>query len=108
VKYEIQKGNHIIGTYHGWKHVPTPKNLGKGYYSFPAWGKAAWNLQDFKYDSSWEWIMAAVKKFLDQYDKKYDNRMCDILRYSLYHANIEGVFQNLCFLIERIQIQKEV
>jgi hypothetical protein len=61
----IEEGNRIIALFHGWKHSPTPKNKGKGYWSFPEWGKAHWGNDFFEYHYSWDWLMPAWKKCTD-------------------------------------------
>lgn len=57
------EGNKLIAEFHGWKHVETPKKKGKGYWEFPEWGKAAFDIRFMKYHSSFDWLMPACRKF---------------------------------------------
>lgn len=68
---DIEQGNKLIGEFHGWKHSPTPKQKGKGMWHFPEWGKSAFGIDDFKYHSSWDWLIPAIKKF--QYSNPISN-----------------------------------
>lgn len=54
--------NEEIAKFHGWRHRPTPKGQGKGYWDFQLWGKAAFNSTAFQYHRSWEWLMPVVEK----------------------------------------------
>jgi len=59
---EIIEGNQLIAEFHGWRHIPTPKGKGKGYWDFPDWKKANWDAGSFQYHSSWDWLMPMLEK----------------------------------------------
>lgn len=52
----------IIAEFDGWKHYPTPKQTGKGYWNFPEKGYSQWSLDEMKYHTSWDWLMPVVEK----------------------------------------------
>lgn len=59
---EIIEGNRLIAVFHGWKHIPTPKGKGKGYWDFPEWKRASWSEESLEYHRSWDWLMPVVDK----------------------------------------------
>lgn len=65
VKEALEQGNRLIAEFHGWKHFPTRKQKGKGYWDFPEWHKASWNADSFEYHRSWDWLMPVVEKIAD-------------------------------------------
>lgn len=60
--------NEIIAEFHGWKHRPTPKGKGRGYWDFPEWGKAHYISDAFRYDTLWDWLMPVVEKMFSLWD----------------------------------------
>lgn len=68
---DVISGNRVIAEFHGWKHIATPKNKGKGFWNFPEWGKAQWDESGFAYHSSWDWFMDAYKKLFDWLQEQY-------------------------------------
>lgn len=59
---EVIEGTKIIAEFDGWKHYPTPKQTGNGYWNFPEKGYAQWSLDAMKYHTSWDWLMPVVEK----------------------------------------------
>ncbi len=62
---EIIQGNKLIAIFHGWHHIKTPKEKGKGVWNFPDWNRAAYNEDSFKYHSSWDWLKPVVDKIFE-------------------------------------------
>ncbi len=65
---EIIEGNELIAKFHGWKHIPTPKEKGKGYWDFHKWGRAQYSSDAFQYHKSWDWLMPVMEKIGKEYN----------------------------------------
>ena len=85
----VIEGNKIIALFHGWRHVPTSKGKGKGYWNFPEWGKASWDADSFLYHSSWDWLMPVVEKIGNTHNIRIQINVCSITRRFLDHRKYQ-------------------
>jgi len=100
---EIIDGNKIIGVFDGWYQKDLPKNGDLNWFNEKYSTKITSTLstpskpENFKYHSSWDWLMPVVEKIrtIEDWDVQIgliggDGNFCKIERHSIASPNFRG------------------